>query len=99
MDISGEPSEFLYAILAGSSLYMTILTLLGHRLVRHWWEAACGHLALATNFTLLVLMTTGRISMIQWRWVLRSTLAVYGVTLLISIGRYWYSAWKHRGAR
>lgn len=96
--MTSDQSQWLYAVLTGLSGYMLLLTLLGRRIVRNRYELAAGHLMLMANFLLLTLVRVRVLDMVEHRWWLRAALIGYGVSLIVSIVRYWVYAWRARRA-
>lgn len=88
----------LYAFLCGGSLYVALLCTVGRRAPGTRSGLILGYVGLAIAFAFL---TAGRAQLLGVKhgefahWT-RVAFALYGVSLLMIVGRYWLVAWRAR---
>lgn len=88
----------MYATLCGGSIYVAVLCLFGRRVPERRVELAFGYLGLAMAFAFL---TLGRAQAFgthhgEFATFTRLAFVLYGVSLVVIIGRYWMAAWRGR---
>lgn len=93
-----DSGYLLYACLAGFSIYAAFLAVCGRRFQVYRVEAIVWNLALALVFTLLALGRAEVLGAVHGQFLVptRIGFAVYGLTLVVIIGRYWLAAWRSR---
>jgi hypothetical protein len=88
----------LYAFLCGGSIYVAFLRMFGRRPSHGRAELVLGYLALAFAFLFLALGRAQAFGIVhgQLGHFTRLAFAVYGLSLVAIIGRYWVTAWQAR---
>jgi hypothetical protein len=88
--------SIVYALLCGMLVYITILALIGRRLICSRWATALGSLALALSCAMLALSTSGIIKHGTHTALTRVGFIGYALSLALIIGQYWLAAWRAR---
>jgi hypothetical protein len=88
----------LYAALAAMSMYVAFLTVFGRHITHRHIEIALGNLVLSAAFAFLAVGRSGIFGVAHGdlAFFTRLLFALYGVCLLVIIGRYWLIAWRER---
>lgn len=88
----------LYAFLCGGSIYVALLSFFGRRGRGQRIPLMIGYCGLAVAFAFLALGRAQAFGMHHGEFATFTRLAfgIYGVSLLVIIGRYWLAAWRDR---
>jgi hypothetical protein len=88
----------LYALLCGGTVYVAILRMFGRRPAHGRFELVIGYFGLACAFLFLALGRAHAFGIVhgQLAHFTRLSFAVYGLSLVAIIGRYWVTAYQAR---